>query len=438
MIVLKYLLWLMFLSVYNNTPFVNSEDVSNLEHIVELRCQLISQKFRYNEHSIKYFQKCKTEKNPQSNQNTPEVPTNLKVVSAKNPKEKRFEIKWELPYGSESEQKKIKYHIETRFYLGVFKPVNDLYYSPWQWQHLEKNYETTDPEKKTALISYHMKVRRGYWYQFRVAAINTNGYREMSGPSKPFKIEMDPKMPAEAKFLMIDSYDLSNTKNTINVTLSWCQAKSDVPVKRYKISWALHIMDKRIDSVLLKHVFVSGGHQSVKIPNLRINSQYFIFMQAISIYGNKKLKSNFTYLEGGGNFKTFLPIIINNTNSHKCMNMRSNGSFGVQPKDMENMIDAEFIDTIQISYHISTKNFNNLIVTVDNVGSGTHLEICKPNMCPWKSILIFPEKKRYTFTEMDFNQKYFLKIYMNQREPYMKNFTTPLKQQLLTDNSTIF
>lgn len=255
MIVFKYLLWyLVFLCVYNN---VNGQDISNQEHIVELRCQLILHKYRFHSFKDKQFNKCKTE-NPQSNQNTPEVPTNLKVVSAKNPKQKSFEIEWELPYGLESEQKKIKYHIETRFYLGVFKPVNDLYYSPWQWQHLEINYETVDPAKKKALISYHMKGRRGYWYQFRVAAINTNGFREISAPSKPFKIEMDPKSPAEAKFLMIDSYNISNTKNTINVTLSWCAAKSDVPVKRYKISWALHIMDKAIDSVLIKHAFVSG------------------------------------------------------------------------------------------------------------------------------------------------------------------------------------
>lgn len=251
MIVFWYLL---FLCVYNS-----HQDVSNQEHIVDERCQLILHKYRYHPSRDKQVKKCQTE-NPQSNQNTPEVPTNLTVVSAKNPKQKSFQIEWELPYGIESEQslKNFKYHIETRFYLGVFKPVNDLYYSPWQWQHLEINYVTVDKAKKIAFISYHMKGRRGYWYQFRVAAININGYRELSAPSRPFKIEMDPKSPAEAKFLMIDSYNISNTRNTINVTLSWCPAKSDVPVKRYKISWALHIMDKAIDSVLLKHGFVSG------------------------------------------------------------------------------------------------------------------------------------------------------------------------------------
>jgi len=246
---------------------------------------------------------------------------------------------------------------------------------------------------------------------------------------------MDPKSPAEAKFLMIDSYNISNTKNTINVSLSWCPAKSDVPVKRYKISWALHIMDKAIDSVLIKHAFVSGTHQSFKIPHLRINANYFIFIQAISLYGNRKLKSNITCLGDTGNLNTSLPLIINNDNNRKCMTIKPSESSKVQLKDIENMIDRDFIETVRITYHMSSRNHENLIVSVDNIRSGTHLEICSSDMCPLKSILIFPEKKRYNFAEMRFNKEYLLKMY-NDQHVYFKNFTTPLKQQLLTYNLT--
>lgn len=266
--VFKFILWyLVFIREY-----IVSQDLkrlTNLEHIVKLRCQLISDKHRYSIAKENIIKKCKTE-NPQSKIETPEVPTNLQADSPGNKKEKSFQITWEMPYGSDSSQKTIKYQIETRFYLGVFKPINELYYSPWQWQDLYPSATSYEKDKKS-VISYNMKVRRGYWYQFRVAAINSNGFRNMSKPSEPFKIEKDPKIPAQAKFLTIDSYNL-NTKNTINVTLNWCPPKSDVPVKRYKISWALHIMDKALDkdSVLVRHAFVSGVSLLCNFSNIHL------------------------------------------------------------------------------------------------------------------------------------------------------------------------
>lgn len=133
------------------------------------------------------------------------------------------------------------------------------------------------------------------------------------------------------------------------------------------------------------------AHQSFKIPHLRINANYFIFIQAISLYGNKKLKSNITCLGDTGNLNTSLPLLMNNTNNYKCMSTKSSGSSAVQLKDMENMIDSDFIDAVGITYHISTKNYKSLIVSVDNIKGGTHLEICTSDMCPLKSILIFPE-----------------------------------------------
>lgn len=133
------------------------------------------------------------------------------------------------------------------------------------------------------------------------------------------------------------------------------------------------------------------AHQSFKIPHLRINANYFIFIQAISLYGNKKLKSNITRLGETGNLNTSIPLQLNNTNYHKCLNFRPIESTTVQLKDMENMIDSEFIDTIRISYHVSSKNPKSLIVSVDNIRSGSHLEICSSFICPLKSIMIFSE-----------------------------------------------
>lgn len=71
--------------------------------------------------------------------------------------------------------KGVRYLVEERHLLGP--RYLESRSSPWIVRHVSSKSHATIRER----------LKTGHWYQFRVAAINANGSRGYSEPSKPFK-----------------------------------------------------------------------------------------------------------------------------------------------------------------------------------------------------------------------------------------------------------
>ena len=106
----------------------------------------------------------------------PVIPRNVQIRQQKN---NLFFLTW---YNSKAQRidestgiKGVRYLVEERHLLGP--RYLESRSSPWIVRHVSSKSHATIRER----------LKTGHWYQFRVAAINANGSRGYSEPSKPFK-----------------------------------------------------------------------------------------------------------------------------------------------------------------------------------------------------------------------------------------------------------
>lgn len=113
-------------------------------------------------------------------------------------------------------------------------------------------------------VGFHL--RAVHWYQVRVAAINAYGFRGYSEPSQAFtlpnrklikksigcklrygkifksKLQSDPKPPKPPADLKVVSSHFDGKLYTVKIV--WCTSKSNLPIEKYKIIWALYVKTK--------------------------------------------------------------------------------------------------------------------------------------------------------------------------------------------------
>lgn len=231
----------------------------------------------------------------------PTLPPIPKIVAFKLPKGQRVcEVTLQATANSV-----YAYHVEARHHVGSLFSARKL--GNWQWQSVEKIAEIS--ENKTRRTGISFKLKPGRWYQFRVAAINANGFRGYTEPSKPFalsnqNIRADPKPPKSPSDLQVlSSRILSN--GLMSVRVAWCPAKSDLPIEKYRVIWALYVRSND-DSLIANETFVKDATQ-FEITRLVVDSCYYIQVQAISISGRRRLKSEKVSLL----FNTTLPLVQN-------------------------------------------------------------------------------------------------------------------------------
>ncbi|XP_014606465.1 PREDICTED: anosmin-1 [Polistes canadensis] len=168
----------------------------------------------------------------------PPIPQNLQIRQQKS---NLIHLTWRnigQVYPNLSVNSDVRYLIEERHLLGPRYLESRL--SSWIVRHV-----STKPH-----ATLRGRLKTGHWYQFRVAAINGNGSKGYSQPSRPFKTK-EPRNPKEPQNLTLSGARLIGGKLRIN--LRWVKPTSDVPITFYKVFWSRRINSPTNDSVLVFH-----------------------------------------------------------------------------------------------------------------------------------------------------------------------------------------
>ncbi|KAL7727787.1 hypothetical protein ACLKA6_019729 [Drosophila palustris] len=211
--------------------------------------------------------------------NSTQLPPIPQILRYKLPRSHKVELTIKsslLPY---------YFHVEVRSHIGRLFAPRKL--GAWQSQPVEKILETIDGHSKFMDIFFN--IRPGRWYQVRVAAVNAHGFRGYSQPSHAFTLASNPKPPKPPSDLKIISKQYDG-RHFVSVKLIWCPSKSNLPVEKYKIFWSLYVKSDE-GSLIRFEAYVKDTHQ-FEIKKLLPNSSYYIQVQAMSISGSRRLKSD--------------------------------------------------------------------------------------------------------------------------------------------------
>ncbi|XP_030369578.1 anosmin-1 [Scaptodrosophila lebanonensis] len=212
--------------------------------------------------------------------NDTQLPPIPKILGYKLPGSYKVELTIEsslLPY---------YFHVEVRSHIGRLFAARKL--GMWQWQPVEKLLERMDNEHHRKFTEIFFNIRPGRWYQVRVAAVNAYGFRGYSQPSRAFTLASNPKRPKAPNDLKIINKQYDG--RYMSVKLIWCPSKSNLPVEKYKIIWSLYV-SAREASLITQEAYVKDAHQ-FEIRKLLPDSSYYIQVQAMSINGSRRLKSD--------------------------------------------------------------------------------------------------------------------------------------------------
>ncbi|KAL4635723.1 anosmin-1-like isoform X2 [Arapaima gigas] len=215
---------------------------------------------------------------------TCQVPKNLyKGAPLKPRKELSFselpsgqlEIRWSSKFNISVEP--VLYVVERRWNYGIHPSEDDA--SEWQTvaQTAEERLQMAD-------------IRASRWYQFRVAAVNVHGTRGFTAPSKHFRSSRDPSAPPTPVNLKITNVTTS-AEGAMTARLNWTLPEEpDIPVHHYKVFWSWAATGKSTRKKRRKTA--SGAHSFADLEGLQANSSYSVELQAISYWGQVRLKSS--------------------------------------------------------------------------------------------------------------------------------------------------
>ncbi|XP_010828207.1 PREDICTED: anosmin-1 [Bison bison bison] len=217
---------------------------------------------------------------------TCQVPKTLyKGVPLKPRKELRFtelqsgqlEVKWSSKFNVSIEP--VIYVVQRRWNYGIHPSEDDATH----WQTVA---QTTDERVQLT------DVRPSRWYQFRVAAVNVHGTRGFTAPSKHFRSSKDPSAPpAPANLRLVNS--TVHSDGSVAVTIAWdVPEEPDIPVHHYKVFWSWTVNGKSLVPTKKKRRKTTDGSQnSVTLEPLQLGCDYTVELQAITYWGQTRLKS---------------------------------------------------------------------------------------------------------------------------------------------------
>uniref|UniRef100_A0A8D0GDA3 Anosmin 1 n=1 Tax=Sphenodon punctatus TaxID=8508 RepID=A0A8D0GDA3_SPHPU len=207
---------------------------------------------------------------------TCQVPKNLyKGVPLKPRKELKFtelpsgqlEIKWSSKFNISIEP--VIYVVQRRWNYGIHPSEDDA--TSWQTvaQITDERVQLSD-------------IRPSRWYQFRVAAINVKHFRSSKDPSAP---------PAPSNLRIANS--TMNSDGSVTVRIVWdLPEEPDIPVHHYKVFWSWTISSKSVVPAKKKRRKTTDGSQNyVVLEGLQPSSNYMVELQAVTYWGQVRLKS---------------------------------------------------------------------------------------------------------------------------------------------------
>ncbi|XP_029820618.1 anosmin-1 [Manacus vitellinus] len=216
---------------------------------------------------------------------TCQVPKNLyKGVPLKPRKELKFiehqsgdlEVKWSSKFNISIEP--VIYVVQRRWNQGIHPSEDDA----TNWQTVA---QTTDERV------WLPDIRASRWYQFRVAAVNVHGTRGFTAPSKHFRSSKDPSAPPAPSNIRIANISASND-GSVNVMITWdLPEEPDIPVHHYKVFWSWTYSKYVIPAKKKRRKTTDGAQNYVVLEGLQPNSNYNVELQAVTRWGQIRLKS---------------------------------------------------------------------------------------------------------------------------------------------------
>ncbi|XP_028650398.1 anosmin-1b isoform X1 [Erpetoichthys calabaricus] len=182
----------------------------------------------------------------------------------------------------------------SKFNVSV-EPVFYILQRRWNYGIHPSEDESTEWQTVTMTTEDHAllrDIRPNRWYQFRVAAVNTHGTRGFTTPSKHFHSSKDPTPPETPKNVRIGSVT-NRSDGALQVKIFWDPPQDDdLSIHHYKVSWSPKILRKTPMATKKERLKLTQGNTSeIQLEGLQPNVDYLILVQAVSYWGQKRLKS---------------------------------------------------------------------------------------------------------------------------------------------------
>ncbi|XP_055376228.1 anosmin-1 isoform X2 [Condylostylus longicornis] len=335
----------------------------------------------------------------------PPIPRNLVPRNLKK-KGRTCELFWDVPLiHAKNHTGHFLYIVECRWHFGTQFSPRKL--REWEWLDYEITGHILTYRTSVKRMHARIKLKRGRFYQFRVAMINENGFKGYSEPSAPFRLHDDPRPPKAPKSFKITLPKLL-PNNSIYAKVTWLPNKSDIPIEKYHISWALYIKAEN-NSLLLNDAFVKEPIHSYEFWNLHPNSMYYIQVQAIAVHGKRRPKSPKSSI--------FYNTTIETSNSldHINSELSNNQYYNRTNHYVQQSSASSSINSNIGTYSINSTGYNiigkskNTFYSENNFHSNSHMKQ------PIITIKFLPNKKygllvRAVFSKDTNNEKYLLEL----------------------------
>ncbi|XP_039599515.1 anosmin-1 isoform X1 [Polypterus senegalus] len=206
-----------------------------------------------------------------------------------------LDIKWSSKFNISVEP--VIYVVQRRYNYGIHPSEDDA----TDWTTVA---QTTDEH---VLLS---DTRASRWYQFRVAAVNVHGTRGFTAPSKHFRSSKDPSAPPTPSSLRISNIS-TTADGSLTARITWdLPEEPDIPVHHYKVFWSWTVSGKSMVPAKKKRRKTTAGSQNyVDLEGLQPNNSYMVELQAVTYWGQVRLKSAKVSLQ-------FNTMRANNTKDH--------------------------------------------------------------------------------------------------------------------------
>ncbi|KAM3876332.1 anosmin-1b [Diretmus argenteus] len=235
--------------------------------------------------------------------------------------EGRVKVTWVSKFNVSVEP--VMYMLQSRWNVGIH-PSED-HASPWT---------TVAMTFSEHVVLSELRPQR--WYQFRVAAINSQGSRGFTTPSKHYISSKDPSPPEAPISIRVTNQTLSSTGSrlgsqftarsrsegpTVSVILLWEPPRDgDLPVHHYRVTWTprhthtvhgqthsphvhthtvhknthtqpIHTRTPSLDKKESNSRVTQGARCELWLQGLLPATSYFLSVQTVAYWGQKRLKS---------------------------------------------------------------------------------------------------------------------------------------------------
>ncbi|XP_036378471.1 anosmin-1b isoform X1 [Megalops cyprinoides] len=217
---------------------------------------------------------------------TCQAPANLfKGVPLKPKKDMSFledqlgqlEVTWMSKFNVSIEP--VLYVLQRRWNYGIHPSEDDA--TPWQTVLMTM-------EDRVVLKD----VRPHRWYQFRVSAVNSQGTRGFTTPSKHFFSSRDPFPPEMPRNVRGGNFSV-RADGTVSVLLLWePPADEDLAVHHYKVTWSVRVARRTGHDRKENSRVTEGVVSEIELEGLQPNTAYLVQVQAVAYWGQKRLKSS--------------------------------------------------------------------------------------------------------------------------------------------------